>query len=42
GVNKNEPRLLAKIDDTIAHAKQDGTLGTMSKKWLGQPLPAGL
>ncbi|AIO42948.1 MULTISPECIES: transporter substrate-binding domain-containing protein [Burkholderia] len=42
GVNKNEPRLLAKIDDAIAHAKQDGSLGEMSRKWLGQPLPAGL
>jgi len=42
GVNKNEARLLAKIDDAIAHAKQDGTLSAMSKKWLGQPLPAGL
>lgn len=42
GVNKNEPRLLAKIDDAIAHAKQDGSLGELSRKWLGQPLPAGL
>jgi polar amino acid transport system substrate-binding protein len=42
GVNKNEPALLAKVDDAIAHARQDGTLEGISKKWLGQPLPAGL
>jgi polar amino acid transport system substrate-binding protein len=42
GLNKNEPRLLAKVNDTIAQAKKDGTLGAMSKKWFGQPLPATL
>ncbi|QSN60640.1 transporter substrate-binding domain-containing protein [Caballeronia sp. M1242] len=42
GMNKNEPRLMAKVDDTIAQAKKDGTLNAMSKKWFGQPLPASL
>ncbi|KMY85615.1 amino acid ABC transporter, permease protein [Candidatus Paraburkholderia calva] len=39
GVNKNEPRLIAKVNDAIAQAKKDGTLNTMSKKWFGQRLP---
>jgi polar amino acid transport system substrate-binding protein len=42
GMNKNEPRLMTKVDDTIAQAKKDGTLNTMSKKWFNQPLPASL
>jgi polar amino acid transport system substrate-binding protein len=42
GLNKNEPRLMAKVNDAIAQAKKDGTLNTMSKKWFGQPLPATL
>ncbi|TDV11724.1 transporter substrate-binding domain-containing protein [Paraburkholderia caballeronis] len=42
GLNKNEPALLAKVDDVIAQAKKDGTLEGISQKWLGQPLPAGL
>ncbi|MBU9264657.1 transporter substrate-binding domain-containing protein [Burkholderia gladioli] len=42
GLNKNEPRLLAKVDAAIAQAKKDGALDAISKKWLGQPLPAGL
>jgi polar amino acid transport system substrate-binding protein len=42
GMNKNEPRLMAKVNDAIAQAKKDGTLGAMSKKWFGQPLPASL
>jgi polar amino acid transport system substrate-binding protein len=42
GMNKNEPRLLAKVDAAIAQAKKDGTLEAMSKKWFGAPLPAGL
>ncbi|MGN6230192.1 MAG: transporter substrate-binding domain-containing protein [Trinickia sp.] len=40
GLGKNEPRLLAKVNATIEQAKKDGTLQAMSKKWLGQPLPA--
>ncbi|HEY1999027.1 transporter substrate-binding domain-containing protein [Paraburkholderia sp.] len=42
GLNKNEGRLLAKVNAAIAQAKQDGTLNTMSKKWFGAPLPATL
>jgi len=42
GMNKNEPRLVSKVDDIIAQAKKDGTLNAMSKKWFGQPLPASL
>jgi polar amino acid transport system substrate-binding protein len=42
GMNKNEPRLLAKVDATIAQAKKDGSLEAMSEKWFKAPLPAGL
>jgi polar amino acid transport system substrate-binding protein len=42
GLNKNEPRLKQKIDETIARARKDGTLNTISEKWLRAPLPADL
>jgi polar amino acid transport system substrate-binding protein len=42
GMNKNEPRLLAKVDATIAQSKKDGSLEAMSEKWFKAPLPAGL
>jgi polar amino acid transport system substrate-binding protein len=42
GLNKNEPRLLEKVDAALKQARQDGTLDTMSKKWFGAPLPANL
>jgi polar amino acid transport system substrate-binding protein len=42
GLGKNEPKLLAKVNATIEQAKKDGTLQAISKKWLGQPLPATL
>src|ERR1700687_203522 len=42
GMNKNEARLLQKVNSALAQAKQDGTLSAMSKKWLGEPLPADL
>ena len=42
GMNKNEPRLLAKVDAAIAQSKKDGTLEAMSQKWFKAPLPAGL
>ena len=42
GMNKNEPRLLAKVDAAIAQSKKDGTLEAMSQKWFKSPLPAGL
>ncbi|RZF27928.1 transporter substrate-binding domain-containing protein [Paraburkholderia sp. UYCP14C] len=42
GLNKNEPRLLQKVDEAIAQARKDGTLNSMSQKWLKAPLPANL
>jgi polar amino acid transport system substrate-binding protein len=39
-MNKNESRLMEKVNTAIAQAKADGTLNTMSKKWFGAPLPA--
>jgi len=42
GMNKNEPRLLAKVDAAIAQSKKDGSLEAMSEKWFKAPLPAGL
>ena len=42
GLNKNEPRLKQKIDETIAKARKDGTMNAISQKWLRAPLPADL
>jgi polar amino acid transport system substrate-binding protein len=42
GLNKNQPKLLAKIDAIIAAAKKDGALNAMSRKWLGYALPPDL
>lgn len=42
GLNKNEPALLAKVDEILATAKKDGALNAISEKWLGSPLPADL
>ncbi|MFD1968004.1 transporter substrate-binding domain-containing protein [Trinickia caryophylli] len=42
GLNKNEPRLLEKVNAAIRQARTDGALDAMSKKWFGQPLPASL
>jgi polar amino acid transport system substrate-binding protein len=42
GLNKDEPKLLAKINEIIAAAKADGSLDKISQKWLGLPLPADL
>ncbi|TAL93741.1 MAG: transporter substrate-binding domain-containing protein [Paraburkholderia sp.] len=42
GLNKNEPRLLQKVDEAIAKARKDGTMNTISQKWLRTPLPADL
>ncbi|GAB3629678.1 L-cystine-binding protein FliY [Pandoraea terrae] len=42
GVNKNEPRLLQKVDEVIARARKDGTMNVISLKWLHAPLPAEL
>lgn len=42
GLNKDEPQLLAKVNEIIAAAKQDGALEKNSQTWLKQPLPADL
>ena len=41
-VNKNEPRLKAKLNELIATMKKDGSLDAISKKWLYLPLPKDL
>lgn len=40
GLNKNEPALLAKVNEIIAGARADGSLNAISQKWLGLDLPA--
>jgi len=42
GMNKNEVRLMQKVDATIDHAKKDGSLNAISQKWLKTSLPANL
>lgn len=42
GLNKDEPKLLAKVNEIIAKAKSSGELGKISEKWLKAPLPASL
>ncbi|GAB2900910.1 transporter substrate-binding domain-containing protein [Paralcaligenes sp. KSB-10] len=37
GVHKGEPELLAKVNQIIKQAKDDGYIDTLSKKWLGAP-----
>jgi len=41
GLNKDEPALLAKLNEIITAAKNDGSLAKLSEKWLKAPLPAG-
>jgi polar amino acid transport system substrate-binding protein len=41
GLNKDEPKLLARINDIIADAKKSGDLERLSQKWLKNPLPPG-
>jgi polar amino acid transport system substrate-binding protein len=41
GLNKGEPKLLAKVNAIIAKAKKDGELEKLSEKWLKNPLPPG-
>ena len=41
GLNKDEPKLMAKLNDIIAKAKTDGELEKLSEKWLKNPLPVG-
>ncbi|MDM0011830.1 transporter substrate-binding domain-containing protein [Variovorax sp. J22P168] len=38
GIAKGEDPLKAKVNEIIAEARKDGTLDTMSKKWLGRPI----
>ena len=40
GLNKNEPRLMQKVNDAIAGARKSGTLNALSQKWLHAALPA--
>ena len=42
GLNKNEPRLMQKVNDEIAGEKKNGTLNALSQKWLHASLPADL
>jgi polar amino acid transport system substrate-binding protein len=42
GLNKDEPALLAKVNEILKKTKADGSLDAVSKKWLGAPLPADL
>jgi polar amino acid transport system substrate-binding protein len=42
GLNKNEPKLMARLNEIIAKAKASGELGKISQKWLKAPLPAGI
>lgn len=42
GLNKDEPKLLQKLNAIIAESRKDGSLNAISMKWLGAPLPATL
>lgn len=42
GLNKDEPKLLEKVNAIITTAKADGALEKISQKWLGAALPAEL
>jgi polar amino acid transport system substrate-binding protein len=42
GLNKDEPKLLDKVNAILAQTKKDGELNALSVKWLGLPLPANL
>lgn len=42
GLNKDEPKLKARVNEIIAAAKADGALNKISLKWLGQPLAGDL
>jgi polar amino acid transport system substrate-binding protein len=41
GLNKDEPALLAKVNEIIAQAKKSGELEKLSQKWMKASLPAG-
>jgi len=42
GINKQQPELLAKVNEIIAAGKKDGSLEKNAQTWLKQPLPADL
>jgi polar amino acid transport system substrate-binding protein len=42
GISKNEPKLMAKLNEIIAKSKTDGRLDKIAQKWLGLPLPKDL
>lgn len=42
GLNKNEPKLMAKLNEILDKSKADGRLDAIARKWLGQPLPKDL
>lgn len=42
GLNKDEQKLLDKVNAILAETKKDGELNALSVKWLGLPLPASL
>jgi polar amino acid transport system substrate-binding protein len=39
GMNKDEPALMAKVNEALTGAKKSGELNTLVKKWLNVPLP---
>ena len=42
GMNKDEPKLMAKVNEIIAAARKDGSLNAIAQKWLAQDLPADI
>jgi polar amino acid transport system substrate-binding protein len=42
GMNKDEPKLLQKVNAIVAESRKDGSLNAISMKWLNAPLPATL
>lgn len=42
GLNKDEPRLLARVNAIILTARKNGALDAISRKWLGVGLPTDL
>jgi polar amino acid transport system substrate-binding protein len=42
GLNKNEPKLLEKVNAIIEKAKKDGSLNRISMKWMKASLPVDL
>ena len=41
GLNKDEPKLLAKVNEIIAKARTTGESEKLSQTWLKAPLPPG-